>query len=126
LEICGNAKNDNEYCCNICNFKCKYKSNYEQHLLTEKHKKKSIIVAEGNPEGNPEEIKHICCNCNKEYMNNSGLWKHKKKCIPFDKKETNEIQNVFTPTNVISQSYNITPDIFFEVLHLFSLKPPIL
>ena len=113
LEITGNQKNENDFYCNICNFKCKYKSNYDKHLLTEKHKKKFIIVTEGEP----EEIKYICCNCNKEYINNSGLWKHKKKCIPFDnKKGTTQLQNVFTPTNVISKSSIITPDIFFEVL----------
>jgi hypothetical protein len=68
-------------------------------------------------EGEHEEIKYICCNCNKQYINNSGLWKHKKKCLPFDnKKETKKLQNIFTPTDGISQTSIITTDIFFEVL----------
>ena len=113
LETNGNQKNESEFYCNICNFQCKYKSNYDKHLLTEKHKKKYIIVHEGEH----EEIKYICCNCNKQYINNSGLWKHKKKCLPFDnKKETKKLQNIFTPTDGISQTSIITTDIFFEVL----------
>jgi len=113
LETFGNQKNENKFYCNICNFKCKYKSNYDKHILTEKHKKKCIIVYEGEQ----EEIQYICCACNKQYINNSGLWKHKKKCLPFDnKKETKKLQNVFTPTDGISQTSIITTDIFFEVL----------
>ena len=30
-------------------------------------------------------VTHICSNCNKQYKDNSGLWRHSKKCC----KETN-------------------------------------
>jgi hypothetical protein len=43
-------------------------------------------------------------------MNNSGLWKHKKKCsIIINDKVPETIQNTFIPTNVI------TPELFMEV-----------
>jgi hypothetical protein len=42
----------------------------------------------------PKETKHICSQCNKEYLNSSGLWKHKKKCIPIDnEREPEKLEN---------------------------------
>jgi len=104
LEINGNIKNVENiktinamYSCDVCNFQCKHKWNYDKHLLTEKHQK--------NVHGNTEETKHICNQCNKEYTNSSGLWKHKKKCIVLkNETETEDIenlQNTFTPQLII-------------------------
>ena len=106
LDKNGNPKNETEFYCNICNFHCKYKSNYDKHLLTEKHKNKIFIANEG---GKQEKIKHICSHCNKEYMNNSGLWKHKKICVGMNEKEPEPLQNKFVPSNII------TPELFMEV-----------
>jgi hypothetical protein len=37
---------------------------------------------------------YICCNCNKKYKDNSGLWRHKKKCFNEVKNEVkNDIKN---------------------------------
>jgi hypothetical protein len=95
LEINGNIKNDENsntihaiYFCDVCNFQCKHQSNYDKHLLTEKHQKNVL--------GNTEEMKNICNQCNKEYTNYSGLWKHKKKCV-VSKNENENLQNSFTP-----------------------------
>jgi hypothetical protein len=111
------------YSCSQCNYTTNIKSNYDKHLLSEKHKKKCLIVNEGEP----KETKHICSQCNKEYLNNSGLWKHKKHCIPVhNEREPTELQNVFTPNNDISQNSVSVTDIFLEVLHHFSIKMPII
>ena len=100
--ITGNDKFA-RYNCSYCNYNTNIKSSYNKHLLSEKHKKKV------NEE--PKKLIHICSQCNKEYLNYNALWKHKKKCILIDnEREPTELQNVFTPTNVI------TTDIFFEVL----------
>ena len=116
LEILGNSNNALKnaiYSCNNCNFYSKNKTNYDKHLLSEKHKKKCLIVNEGEP----KETKHICSHCNKEYLNYSGLWKHKKHCIPVhNEREPIELQNVFTPNNDISQNSVSVTDIFLEVL----------
>jgi len=106
LEINGNTKNEEKiFYCDVCNFQCKHKSNYETHLTTEKHKK--------NINGGDNERKNICSKCNKEYMNYSGLWKHKKHCGMLDVEKQNEegvkLQNTFIPSNVI------TPELFMEV-----------
>jgi Txe/YoeB family toxin of Txe-Axe toxin-antitoxin module len=36
---------------------------------------------------------HICALCEKNFKDRSGLWKHKKKCIPDDKIEENESES---------------------------------
>ena len=116
LAINSNSKkvsNVAAYNCDICNFYSKNKTNYDKHLLTDKHINKSILVNEGEP----KETIHICSQCNKEYLNYNALWKHKKTCIVIDKeREPAELQNVFTPTNGISQPSVSTTDIFLEVL----------
>jgi len=101
------------YDCSICNYYSKNKTNYDKHLLTDKHINNCNLVNEGEP----KETKHICSQCNKEYKNYSGLWKHKKICIVIDKeREPTELQNVFTPSNCISQPSFSPTDLFLEVL----------
>jgi hypothetical protein len=94
------SKNAN-YTCNICNYYSNNKSNYDKHLVTEKHKK-YILKDVHNTTIN-------CSNCNKEFNTQSGLWKHKKKCVVMsNEREPETIQNKFTPT--------ITPELFLEVI----------
>jgi len=77
LEINGNLNLSNEivkYNCQKCNYNCSIKHNFNLHLLSKKH------IRNINKE--EEKIKTYCCNnCNKEFTNNSGLWKHKQKCV---------------------------------------------
>ena len=65
----------NFYCHNCDYGTCK-KSSYEDHLISAKHKK-SIVGNENLPKICSE---FICQNCSKKYKDNSGLWRHKKKC----------------------------------------------
>jgi len=76
--------------CEICDYSCRNRFDYNKHLLTLKHKK--------NENGNKMETLEIaldlqkmpkspksldvftCENCQREYKNKSGLWKHNKKC----------------------------------------------
>ena len=95
--VCKNATYD----CSICNFYSKNKTNYDKHVLTEKHINKI--------KGEPKNTKHICSQCNKEYLNNSGLWKHKKHCLVISEQQPEPLQNKFIPGNVI------TPELFMEV-----------
>jgi len=76
-------KNIIEYVCHKCNFKCSKKSNWRQHLTTRKHNldnldnkmdKKTAIVVEKEKPG-------FVCSCGKEFKYQSGLCKHKKKCV---------------------------------------------
>jgi hypothetical protein len=77
MEIKCVTKND-KFHCNICDFNCSKKSNYELHINTKKH----IRNVEGNLMETLEMSKNANCDCNcgKQFKSESGLWKHKKKC----------------------------------------------
>ena len=61
-----------EYCCTNCNYNTCYKRDYNNHLLTNKHKKAT--------NDNEKILKEFKCICNKEYTNRHSLSRHKKKC----------------------------------------------
>jgi len=67
-----------EFVCEVCDYKCCKKSNYERHLLSLKHQKMS--KNEQN-EQNEQKIVYCCENCGKEYKDRTGLWRHKKQCM---------------------------------------------
>ena len=101
------SKNINKFNCETCNFICCKKGDYDRHLLTRKHKMAT--------DGNNVDIKktsYICDICNKEYLDRSGLWRHKKKCSIIQNEETSNTNN-----NTIS-----TTDIDKELLMKMLLK----
>ena len=59
--------------CAKCDYTCFHQSKYDRHLGTAKHRRKQM-------ETKIVESK-IQCECGKEYLNRSGLFKHKKKCV---------------------------------------------
>ena len=65
-----------KYYCENCDYGTSKKSSYDDHLLSAKHNK-SMVSHQILPKLCS---KYICQNCNKEYKDNSGLWKHKKVC----------------------------------------------
>ena len=63
---------DYKYSCNTCNYFTNIKQHYDYHKLSKKHN--DIL-------NKTEETKIFeCINCNKKFITNSGLWKHKKTC----------------------------------------------
>ncbi len=66
-------KNAEIFSCEECNFECSKKSNYEKHLLTAKHKNRTILNKK-MPQG------FVCEICNKSFKARNSLWYHKKKC----------------------------------------------
>ena len=85
-----------KFFCEICDYHTSRKCNYDEHLLTSKHK--SAMFSNEKPA--ISSAKFMCPNCCKFYKDNSGLWRHKKKCLVED------IDNIM-PTN---QSQNQTYD----------------
>jgi hypothetical protein len=69
-------KNATFYCCKICDFNTSNKTDYKRHLSTQKHKN-NILTTDDNGKNFK---KYICENCEKEYNDRAGLWRHKKKC----------------------------------------------
>jgi len=82
------------FSCEVCDYYTSKKSSFDNHLKSNKHK---INEKRHNSNKNQQKLcelcpKHICPICNIEFKDRSGLWRHKKKCIPFDM-ETSEIEN---------------------------------
>ena len=69
-------KNLPRFFCEVCDFKCYMKCDWDRHILRPKHI--DCVV------GNSGEIKKLkktyFCDCGKNFLSNSGLWKHKKVC----------------------------------------------
>ena len=83
-----------KYFCETCNFNCSKKSNYEKHLLTNKHK---ILTNPNNLMPKNAENFFSCSNCKKIYKHASTLSNHKKVC-------TNKTQEI--NQNIIDASEN--------------------
>jgi hypothetical protein len=70
------SKNCFKFYCEKCDYGTCKKSSYNDHLLSAKHVK-SMNINQNLPKICSE---YICQNCSKKYKDNSGLWRHKKKC----------------------------------------------
>jgi hypothetical protein len=65
-----------KFYCEICNYGTDKKCNINNHFFSTKHQK-SMISNQIKPFLSSH---HNCDFCGKEYKDNSGLWRHKKKC----------------------------------------------
>jgi hypothetical protein len=93
-----------KYSCEKCDYHTSKKSSYDDHLLTAKHN----LAMFSNQKSAMLSCKFMCPNCCKEYKDNSGLWRHKKKCItPCITPE----QPVYT-----TQQSTITTDVVLQIL----------
>ena len=72
-------KKPNIFKCNLCDYECSYIRDYERHIVTKKHKNNEL--ATNINESIPICPKYACNNCQKNFKERTGLWKHKKKCI---------------------------------------------
>ena len=68
-------KNPTPFLCEICDFKCFNKKDFNRHLLTLKHKMLTNVDAKTQKNANP-----YTCECGKEYKHRQSLHIHKKKC----------------------------------------------
>jgi hypothetical protein len=76
------TKNANKFFCEMCDFYCCKKSNFEKHILTRKHINTAKILTntyKSNAE-NAENIDNFVCECGKEYKHRQSLYNHKKIC----------------------------------------------
>jgi hypothetical protein len=83
METLGNANLLNsafKYYCNCCDYGTCKKSSFNDHNLSAKHKRETESKQIETP-GNAILPKLFFCeNCEKEFKNRSGLWKHNKNC----------------------------------------------
>ena len=97
------SKNIPKFYCNICDFICCKKGDWNRHVLRQKH----INLTLSNDICDNKTSKNISpytCNiCDKIYNSRNGLWNHKKKCNEIEKNtvsenndnpQTNEVQEL--------------------------------
>jgi hypothetical protein len=70
-------KNAEIFKCEKCDFTCLKRSNWNTHILTLKHKNRTIL---NDLEPKNAENKYTCQNCNKTYKARNSLWYHEQKC----------------------------------------------
>jgi len=106
------------FMCEYCEYKCYKKSDYEKHLTTSKHKKKSSLNTIEQETLTP--ILFMCKNCNKTYKGRNGLWYHEQKCGMY-KTETENIKIEISKTEntIIDSSSNeikVLTDLVLELV----------
>ena len=72
-------KNMHEFYCKKCDYSCKRKFLWEQHLATQKHNRQRSATLKKTKTKRPS-VEYICDHCGKGYKQRSGLWRHKKSC----------------------------------------------
>jgi hypothetical protein len=76
----------------------------QKHFLTQKHIRNQSSITNVEKHGKGGTKNFLCTNCSKTYLSNSGLWRHKKKCIKEGLKENNEIKE---DTNIEKEIKNL-------------------
>ena len=62
------------FSCEHCEYNCANKKDYKKHLMTAKHA--SALCMHGK-----KPHTYTCQNCDNVYASQSGLWRHKQKCV---------------------------------------------
>ena len=70
-------KSSEKFYCKKCDYSSNRKSQWTRHISTAKHKMDNMDNAMDNTKGS---ARYYECDCGKQYMYNSGLSKHRKKC----------------------------------------------
>jgi hypothetical protein len=70
------AKRAFKYRCDICDFNCIKKYDYERHLSTKKHQNTNNDMVNGANKGK----QMYTCHCGNTYKHQSGLYRHRKNC----------------------------------------------
>jgi len=98
LAIAKSQKNRKIYECKSCDYKTFNKYDFEKHNNTIKHNNTQKSIKTGdlaiNLDKKSQEKKFTCELCKKEYKDNSGLWKHKKKCKTQEYKQEENINEI--------------------------------
>jgi len=82
----GDSKKLKDFTCEKCDFKSSNKNDYNRHLLTKKHNSQCLAMEKTQKNS-------YICECGKQYMDNSGLWRHKNKSKCNNKKDTSESES---------------------------------
>ena len=101
--ICN--KNKIKYICIFCDYNTSRKSSYDRHILTLKHANCIAVAKLATKKCKKVQNNFLCEKCGKEYMDRSGLWKHRQKCDNIESEQINN--NELHKQNIELQKQNI-------------------
>jgi hypothetical protein len=73
------VKTSTDFYCDLCDYKTSRKYNYEIHLDSIKHKNNALTTNTPNSLVKVSKL-YNCQNCDKQFNDRAGLWRHNKKC----------------------------------------------
>jgi hypothetical protein len=86
------SKNIAIFACDLCDFECSKKSDWNRHVTRPKHLKHTeMIQNDTNKNIKNATLDHFVCECGNTYKHHSGLWRHKKTCNIIELDEENII-----------------------------------
>ena len=103
--VMPNGKNRGSYTCEICDFRCCYKSNYDIHTSTRKHqtmvKNEGLLVkvAADDSTAHTAIPSNTCRYCNKRYAHLSALSRHKRTCPMMNQNISDPVSNNLSQIN---------------------------
>ena len=77
-ETLFHQKNAIKYECFKCDFKCSKNSDWQRHILTQKHQNETDDTTTILKKS--DKISHYNCSCGQVLKSRSTIWRHKKKC----------------------------------------------
>jgi hypothetical protein len=83
MDTSTSKKEENNFICDKCDYKCCKKYNLDRHFLTDKHKRIHfgyILDTKIEENEQKEENYNYICSCGNKYKYSQGLSKHKIKC----------------------------------------------
>lgn len=98
------SKIELKFHCETCDYRCRYKSDYNKHIMTLKHKIRTNTNEKSSDDS--DSIKR-CEFCGKSYKHASSLWNHKMKCKKIMEEinsESSDLTNEQYNENEIQQS----------------------
>ena len=105
-------KSSGNFNCIKCDYITSRKSQYERHLLTDKH----IRIHENTGKSSKKFRIYNCENCGREYKFHSGLWKHKKTC-PTQEESNKELSStVLSDQKTDNDKYELLTNTILELM----------
>ena len=82
------SKNIRNFVCDVCDYSCSKKGDWNRHILRPKHIKLTNMIQQDteNDSKDIDTLNQYMCNCGNTYKHHSGLWRHKKQCTYQDSK----------------------------------------
>jgi hypothetical protein len=99
-------KNPTIYNCAICDFISSNRKDYNRHVATIKHQKRTVSTNINDfTLKTPQQF--ICNNCNKCYKERSGLWRHTQTCKPIQDTSKHFVIDTELVMSILKQNADI-------------------